>query len=456
MATLNPALKDFWKTKARNRILYGGRASSKSWDAAGVAICMAQQCKLRILCCRQFQNKITESVYTLLKIQIERFGLQDEFYITDKSIKHKRTGSEFLFYGLWRNIDEVKSLEGIDICWIEEAHNLTSVQWEILEPTVRKEGSQFWIIFNPRLANDFVYKRFVRNPPPDTLVRMINYPDNPFLSSTVLKVIEAAKDEDYDEFMHQYMGVPRDNDDTAVIKRTWIQSAIDAHLTIKPINGSWVGGKTSGYDVADCGGDSNALSIIDGSTLVHLEEWYAAEDELVKSSARVLSVSNDYNVSHIGYDPIGVGAGTGSNLTNMGFRKHFKFNAAGAISSPDKFYDKLSKVKNKDYFSNLKAQGWWLLADRFRNTHNALHSGGKFKADQMISLSSKCDSKLLEKLMDELCTPKRDFDNVGKVKVESKKDLANRDVVSPNLADSLIIAANRGLVASLGNVKDML
>lgn len=167
-ATLNPALKDFWAQPARNRVLYGGRSSSKSWDAAGFAVFLAANYCVRFLCARQFQNRIAESVHTLLKLQIARFGLSDEFHVTQTAIRHRHTGSEFLFYGLWRHIDEIKSLEAIDICWIEEAHNLTAEQWEVLEPTLRGEGSQFWIIFNPRLASDFVYRRFVtQTPPPD-------------------------------------------------------------------------------------------------------------------------------------------------------------------------------------------------------------------------------------------------------------------------------------------------
>jgi PBSX family phage terminase large subunit len=163
-ATLNPALRSFWATPARNRVLYGGRASSKSWDAAGFVIYLANRYKLRVCCARQFQARITDSVYTLLKTQIERFNLSHRFDVQRDKIYNTATGSEFLFYGLWRSIDEVKSLEGIDILWLEEAHNITEEQWEILNPTIRKENSQIWIIFNPRFASDFVYKRFVRNP----------------------------------------------------------------------------------------------------------------------------------------------------------------------------------------------------------------------------------------------------------------------------------------------------
>ena len=198
--TLNPALKSFWLTPARNRILYGGRSSSKSWDAAGFAIALAQSARVRILCTRQFQNKIEESVYTLLKIQIERFGLSHKFEILNNKIICTTTGSEFFFYGLWRSIDEIKSIESVDIHWSEEAHLLSEAQWEILNPTIRKEGSQHWIIFNPRLSNDFVYQRFVVSPPPDTIIRKINYNENPFLSNTILKIIDAAKNDDYENY----------------------------------------------------------------------------------------------------------------------------------------------------------------------------------------------------------------------------------------------------------------
>ncbi|EPO3205342.1 phage terminase large subunit, partial [Shigella flexneri] len=109
----------------------------------------------------QIQNKIEESVYTLLKIQIDRFGLRHRFRILNNKIINRVTGSEFVFYGLWRNIEEIKSLEGIDVLWLEEAHALTEYQWKILEPTIRKEGSECWFIFNPGLVTDFVWRNFV-------------------------------------------------------------------------------------------------------------------------------------------------------------------------------------------------------------------------------------------------------------------------------------------------------
>lgn len=444
---LNPELKLFWRTRARNRVLYGGRSSSKSWDAAGIAVQFSRMAKIRVLCTRQFQNKITESVYTLLKIQIERFGLQDEFDITNNGIKHKTTGSEFLFYGLWRHIDEIKSLESIDILWVEEAHNLTAAQWEILEPTIRKEGSQCWIIFNPRFATDFVYKHFVTSPPPDTIVKLINYTDNPFLSNTILKVIDAKKNDDFEEYQHIYLGVPRDNDDKTIIKRSWVMAAIDAHKTVKPSGGSWLGtGRVGGYDVADDGNDKNALTVMDGSVCTLINEWKADTDELFKSSKRVYNVVKLLGCVSLGYDSIGVGAGTGGHLNELNYRSHFRFNAGAGVAYPDKKY-KDTKLTNREYFSNLKSQAWWRVAERFRNTYLAVVKGYEFHADDMISLSSECDARMLNEMVDELSTPFKDFDKAGRVAVESKKDLDKRDIASPNKADSFIIANSRGLTA---------
>ena len=441
--TLNPALRTFWSKPARNRVLYGGRSSSKSWDAAGFVIFLASNYKLRVCCARQFQNRIAESVYTLLKIQIERFGLSDQFKILDNSITHLETGSEFLFYGLWRSIDEVKSLEGVDILWLEEAHNLTEEQWKILEPTIRKAGSQVWVIFNPKLATDFAYKRFVINPPPNTVVRKINYDENPFLSSTMLRIIDAAREEDPDEFAHVYGGEPLQDDDGVIIKRSWIMASIDAH---KALGMAATGRKRIGFDIADSGQDKCATVYAHGSIVLGADMWKAAEDELLKSCTRVYHDAREKDAA-ITYDSIGVGASAGAKFGEInaalieGKRVSYsKFNAGGAIWRPESVYSQ--GTKNKDMFSNIKAQAWWLLADRFRNTFNAVRKGEKFADEELISLSS--DLPHLELLIDELSTPKRDYDQNGRVKVESKKDLAKREVPSPNLADAIVMAFSPG------------
>lgn len=440
-ASLNPSLRSFWTAPARNRVLYGGRSSSKSWDAAGFAIFLASNYRVKFLCVRQFQNKIAESVYTLLLIQIDRFGLRADFKITENSIIHRKTGSEFIFYGLWRHIDEVKSTEGVDVCWIEEAHNLTKEQWDILEPTLRSEASQFWIIFNPRLVTDFVYRRFITDTPPDTIVREINYTENPFLSSTIRKVIEAKRAEDQEEFEHIYLGKPREDDDAVIIKRSWIQAAIDARKVL----GLRASGKRRiGYDVADDGDDLCATVEAFGIEAVGVDEWKAREDELLKSASRVHAQAV-LSSAEIDYDSIGVGAFSGAHFKSLNKQKksrvaYHKFNASGGVLRPDDRIDPKDpqSPKNADFYLNLKAQAWGEVAVRFRNTFNAVRKGMKYDEGELISISSECGH--LNALIDELATPRRDYDGSGKVKVESKKDLAKREVKSPNKADAFIMA----------------
>ena len=454
MAKINPALRPFWATMktpegddVRFRTLYGGRMSSKSHDAASNAIRRADAMEQRFLCLRMYQNRIADSVYTLLKDKIDYLGLSSRFQIYADAIEHKTNGSLFRFYGMARNIDEIRSFEKASVAWIEEAHNLTEEMFSVIRPTVmRNEGAEMWITFNPKFATDFVYKRFVLKPPAGSVSRLINYDENPFLSATALADIEAAKDEDFAEYQHVYLGVPYDNDDSVVIKRAWLQAAIDAHKTVKPSSGIWTGPVTVGYDVADSGDDKNATTALSGSVCINLDEWRGGEDELRESAARVKQTAERLSASQVGYDCIGVGAGTGSHLNSLGWRKHFKFNAGGKVSDPKRNYAD-SKIPNELFFANLKAQAWWLTADRFRNTYLAVTKGRQFAADDMISLSSECDPHMLDKLIDELSTPKRDFDAAGKVKVESKKDLAKRDVASPNIADSFIIACSRGMLA---------
>lgn len=442
MASLNPNLKDFWVDdsgrfiKARNRVLHGGRSSSKSWEYAGRISQIGQEYKTRVLCVRRFQNKIKESVYTLIKNQIDNFKFQG-YKTLATSIEHVN-GSEFVFYGIERNIDEIKSFEGADVLWIEEAHNLTKEQWEILEPTIRKEGSEIWISFNGRLITDFVWQKFIVNPPENTIVRHINYDQNPFISDTMLKIINELKERDFESYEHIYLGKALSDDDSVIIKRSWVEAAIDFHNKVKFNMG---GQHVVGYDVADSGDDKNAICIANGSIIEAVAEWKGGENELKKSADKV-RIEAEKHDAQVVYDSIGVGAHTGSTLQASGFNNFKGFNAGGKVVRPNIKYN---GVKQKEYFSNIKAQAWWLMADRFRNTYDYLRNGNKnYKSDELISISK--DIKEMEQLISELTTPFRDFDKAGRVKVESKDDLKKRGVKSPNKADAVIMAQSQNLI----------
>jgi len=438
MYQLNPNLSDFWTDPRPYKLLKGGRFSSKTQDAAGFAVYLAGNFSVRFLCLRQFQSRISHSVYTILVAKITEIGWRDEFDIGVSTIRHKSTGSEFLFYGIARNIEEIKGTEGIDICWIEEGEGLTEAQWQVIDPTIRKEGSQVWVLWNPRLQTDFVQAKLPTVlGEDDCVIRHINYDQNPFLPETARKKAERLKLVDPDAYDHIYKGQALSNDDAAIIKRTFLDSCIDAHikLGIEP-----TGRRRVGFDIADDGGDLNSTVVTHGQLCMAVDKWKGQEDELLKSCSRAYRLAREHG-AEIDYDSIGVGASAGAhfkaiNETEKANVVYRKFNAGSRVVNPDKEYQ--PGVLNKDHFENIKAQAWFGVADRVRATHMAVTQGAEIDPSDVISISSKC--KNLEALLIELSTPHKDYSPTGKSKVESKKDLAKRDVKSPNMADAFIMA----------------
>lgn len=164
----------------RYKVLYGGRGSGKSHSIAKVLLILGTEHRLRILCTREVQKSIKDSVHKLLKDQVGVLQLGAEYHVLDTEIRG-RNGSEFLFTGLADHTAEtIKSFEGVDICWVEEARSVTKNSWDILIPTIRKDDSEIWISFNPELDTDETYTRFVVNPPPNCHVEFMNFTDNPW------------------------------------------------------------------------------------------------------------------------------------------------------------------------------------------------------------------------------------------------------------------------------------
>lgn len=160
----------------RYKVYYGGRGGGKSWAFARALILRALERPTRILCAREFQASINDSVLHLLESQISEMGLASYFKTTRTSISASN-GSEFIFKGLHHNINEIKSTEGIDICWVEEAQSVSEDSWKTLIPTIRREGSEIWISFNPLNEDDPTYQRFVVSPQPNCIVRKVSWRD---------------------------------------------------------------------------------------------------------------------------------------------------------------------------------------------------------------------------------------------------------------------------------------
>lgn len=191
----------------RYKVYYGGRGSAKSWSVARALLLKSYTQKLRILCVREIQHSIAESVHKLLSDQIDAMEL-DGFEVTKNSITHIN-GSEFLFKGIKFNTREIKSTEGVDICWVEEAEAVSAESWDILIPTIRKKNSEIWVTFNPLDEDDPTYQRFIKNASNNAFVRKVNYNENPYLSEELREEMEMCKARDYEAYLHIWEGEVR-------------------------------------------------------------------------------------------------------------------------------------------------------------------------------------------------------------------------------------------------------
>ena len=238
---IHPRWKPLYKGDYRFILFEGGRGGRKSWEIADSLIRNSISKKIRILCTREIQNSIKESVHQLLTMRINSLGHKDLFIINREDITCKN-GSKFIFKGLNdindKSTQSLKSLEDIDICWIEEAQTITKNSLNILIPTIRKSGSKIIASFNRLEEDDPIYE-LVKNPRPKTYHCYVTYLDNPDISEEFLQEAEYCKKNHPDEYEHIYMGMPRRRSKCAVVKyfsqenitELEYQPEFDLHLT---------------------------------------------------------------------------------------------------------------------------------------------------------------------------------------------------------------------------------
>lgn len=194
----------------REAAIYGGRYSLKSHTVARYLLVRARMEKTRVGCFREFQNSIAESSHQLLSDLIKKYGFT-EFEVTKNSIINRFTGSDFIFKGLWQNEQSVKSVEGIDIAWVEEAQTVSRESLEVLTPTVRKPGSQIIYTYNRLLEDDPVHTRLVIEGRPNTLIINVNYDiaiKYKMIPDVILKEIEDDKEKRPALYKHKWLGEP--------------------------------------------------------------------------------------------------------------------------------------------------------------------------------------------------------------------------------------------------------
>lgn len=221
-----PEWAGFLFEPAPYKIAYGGRGATKSWSFARALIVKSVSRKMRILCAREFQSSIRDSVHRLLSDQIERMGLSASFEILTQEIR-SITGSLFIFEGLKHNITTIRSMEGIDICWVEEAEKVSHRSWEVLIPTIRADDSEIWASFNPDDEYDPTYQRFVVSPPPGAIVKRVGWRDNPWLPEKLRREKDYLYRVDPSAADHVWGGEFRTLADAQVLNGKWIVEAFE-------------------------------------------------------------------------------------------------------------------------------------------------------------------------------------------------------------------------------------
>ena len=218
---------------SRYKVLYGGRGGAKSWGIARALLIKGAKTQMRVLCAREFMTSMRDSVHKLLSDQIQALGLLGFYEITQASIKGQN-GTEFAFAGLKNNIANIKSYEGVDVCWVEEAQTVSRLSWNVLIPTIRKEKSEIWISFNPELETDETYQRFVVHPPADCISIKINWSDNPWFPETLRLEKDGLKDRDLEAYNQVWEGLCRQSVDGAIFGKELQQAELDGRITRVP------------------------------------------------------------------------------------------------------------------------------------------------------------------------------------------------------------------------------
>lgn len=447
-----PAYRDYLQP-ARFKVAYGGRGSAKTRTFCTLLTSNVLYYGWRVVCFREIMESIVDSVYQEFVAEIERRGLDDFFEITKTEIRCPKSGGVIRFSGIKAsasrlNTQKLKGFSDFDAAWCEEANPITAESWNALIPTMRKSGSEIWVSFNPENPLEETYQRFVADPryPAERdgraycIVKKINFDANPRFPQELRDDADLMRAVDPELYRHVYLGELVADNALAIIKPQWIEAAIDAHIHIPnfPMGGGRIGGMdvsggVEGDVIAPKANDPNALAWRYGQVLAGLEEWQDENPNAAAAYALPIVMRERLDVLNI--DDIGVGASVPGEFRRLDPDGDYRgWTASESPRDADREYQ--PGKSHGDMFANLKAQGWGMLGDRFRNTWQA-RNGLPYDPDQLISIPSGLP--LRTKLQAELSQPRRESVN-GRMKVESKKDLKKRGVPSHNLADAVVMA----------------
>lgn len=441
-------LRLFAKPK-RFKIAVGGRGSGKSESFAKVLAGKVEAEGLRILCCREHQNTIEESVHNLIQRQIKTHELPG-FDIQSSRINHD-SGGGFIYRGLARNPEGVKSIDDVDVAWVEEAQTLSQESIEKFTPSIRAADGEIWFSANPRSSKDPFSQRFLK--PFESKLRregyyeddlhlivFLNYCDNPWFPSSL--EAERAWDETHApkaQYRHVWLGEYDDSVERSIILPEWFDACVDAH---KKLGWEPRGVKVAAHDPSDEGGDTKGYAYRHGNVFLDVRE--KLDYDVNDGMDWALGLASDKRPDWFVWDADGMGISlkrqVEAALRDVITDYHL-FHGGAKVANPEGWPDEESKSKqrrNKDTYKNRRAQRAAELRDRMSLTYRAVEKSEYHDPDKLVSIAS--DIADLDLLRAEVCRVPSKPNALGLFQLATKKEMARMGIESPGMFDSLIMS----------------
>jgi phage terminase large subunit len=442
----------FLKKPKRFKAIFGGRGSGKTQNAAKIDVIDARTKGVKTACFREYQNTIDDSSYAVIKSEIQ--GMQ----VPGFEIQQRRIlmdGEDcFIFRGLARNPEGVKSLFGFNRAWVDEAQTLSDESLKMLTPTFREPGSELWFTANLRsIADPFSQRFFVPFQSElratgfyeDDLhmIAWVNYSDNPFFPDDLEQErLFDLENKSRALYRHVWEGEPYDEVEDSIIPVEWFDAAIDAHVKLgyEP-----EGAIVAAHDPADSG-DAKGYALRHGVVFLDVDEMSSGDgaDGCAWAIDKALAAGADWFI----WDGDGMGVLLKPQIARAldGKRVDYAMHKGSeGVDNPEADYlptdtrDPVKRKKNKESLLNKRAQSWMDTARRFHNTYLAVEKGVYIDPLEQISLSSKINC--IDKLRSEICRIPRKSNNSGKIQIMSKKEMEGLGIPSPNMGDSVNMAS---------------
>jgi len=374
----------------RHILIEGGRGGGKSHTVAEFLLIEALRAKKRILCAREIQKSISESVHHLLN---EKINIRKYPYTVYANAFRGNNASDFSFCGVRdHTVSSIKSYEGVDIFWGEESQTFTKKSLDIVIPTIRKEGSYFiWTMNRFDDADPILEYMAGRD---DVMFIKVNYPENPHCTEEIRKEAELCKKKNYDDYLHIWMGEAVKQGDNSIIRRDYVDQAMKRN--VEPEGKVFIG-----VDVARFGDDTTVIYKRKGLKVIQAKEMQKKDTVVVANEASAMGdLEATYNV-----DDTGVGGGVSDNLVHKGHMVNMVNNGGVPM--------------DKDKYPNVISEMWFMFADLLES--------------QEIEIPDD------RELMQQLTMRRYKFDTKGRRCVESKDDFKKRYGHSPDKADALLL-----------------